>query len=118
MRQTRDRRRADRTRAAICIALADAKSPLTIADLVVAVTRLGVPLGPRPNKVIADAVRWEVARHHVRRTARGAYAVDKLPPSTLRYMRVRVRLYAADPSQSYSRPDAYPRYPASNEPDL
>ena len=69
---------------------------MTVPELVAAVQRLGVPLGSRPNKEIADAVRWEVLRRHVRRVARGKYAVDR-------------RQYAHDPERSYSRPDNYPR---------
>jgi hypothetical protein len=82
---------------------------MTVSELVAAVTALGIPLGARPNKAIADAVRWEILRNHVRRTGRGRYAVGRLPVSTEHYMRVRVERYAIDRTQAYSRPDNYPR---------
>lgn len=101
----RQRRLPDRIRAAICVALADVgRQGLSVPELVDAITSMGLPLGQRPNKVIADAVRWEVGRRHVRRIGRGQYAIDSIPESTLRYMRVRVALYVIDPSRSYSRP--------------
>ena len=110
---TRDRRRADRVRAAICITLLDADTPLSISELVAALRRWGLPLGEHANKTVADAIRWELQRHHVRKVGRGRFAIDRLSKTTAFYMRHRVNAYVADPSQSYSRPDNYPRIPAA-----
>lgn len=74
---------------------------MTVRDLVGAIGRLGISLGPRPNKTVADFIRWEVERNHVRKVSRGLYVAAHLPESTLRYMRVRVLLY---PDRSYERP--------------
>jgi hypothetical protein len=109
MGQLRNRRHADRVRAAICVALADADRPMTITELVAAIEGLGIELGSRPNKTVSDAARWEAGRGHVRRVARATYARDRLPHTTEYYMRRRIKLYAADPTQGYSRPNYYPR---------
>ena len=116
LKQRRNRRHADRVRAAICIVLHDARTPLSLTELVTGVASLGVPLGAKPRKTVSDAVRWEILREHVYREKRGLYVVADLPPSTLRYMRVRVALYVADPTQSYSRPDNGPRVYADPPP--
>ena len=114
--RSRDTRHADRVRAAICVALAARNgAALTISELVVAVQRRGVPLGPSPNKEIADAIRWEVGRGHVRKCGRGSYAVGRIPRSTLHYMAVRVARYAEDPTVSYSRPSTMPTLPGASE---
>jgi hypothetical protein len=104
----RNNRRADRIRAAICVTLASAGAPMSVSELVAALGRLGLSVGDNPNKTVADAVRWEVARGHVRKVRRGTYAVGRLPRSTRRYMAERVAAYVADPTASYSRPANYP----------
>jgi hypothetical protein len=97
MRVTRNYTRADRIRAAICITLVAARGePMRIAQLVAAIERFGIPLGAHPNKIVADAIRWEVLRRHVRRAGWGAYAIDHLPRSTEYHMRKRVESYASN----------------------
>jgi hypothetical protein len=85
-----------RVRSAAVIALTDAKGvPLSLAELARAVEAMGIPLGPRPNETLSDALRWEVWRGRVQRWGRGTYkAGHEIPRSTLLYMRGRVAAYA------------------------
>jgi hypothetical protein len=112
MAAQRNRRRADRIRAAICITLATWRGhALTIAELVAGIEKLGVDLGASPNKTVGDALRWEVGRGHVRRVGRGRYCVGTLPRSTEYYMRKRVAAYAADPNAPFVRRNYHPVSP-------
>lgn len=112
----RDNRRADRIRAAICLTLAARPDvSRSIDELVAAVRALGIPLGEGANKIVGDAIRWELRRGRVRKTARGWYAAGRIPRTTLYYMRVRVAAYAEDPSKAYSRPGLPVTTPAAPE---
>ena len=82
-------------RCVLVVALRDAGRPLTTAQLVERVERLDVPLRGRPSKVIADALRWEVARGRVHRLGRGRYRVGYLAKSTEHRMRGRARAATA-----------------------
>ncbi len=63
---------------------------MTVAQMATFLADLGYTLPGRPSKVISDALRWEVARGRVNRTARGVYTYGTVPPSTAR----RVRIFA------------------------
>ena len=105
MRVRRNYPVANRIHAAICITLAGAGGePMRIPELVRAIERFGIPLGSHPNKKVADAIRWEVVRGHVRRAGWGMYAIDRLPRSTEYHMRKRVDAYAANAAASIAVP--------------
>ena len=70
--------------------LAEAGRPLTVGELVGACRAEGVQFRGRPSKLVSDAIRWEVRRGRVRRVARGRYALDHVPDSTMRWIRHRV----------------------------
>jgi hypothetical protein len=119
MGDVRNRRRADRIRAAICIVLADARgAPMRISEIVDAVKRLGIDLGPGANKTISDALRWEVGRGHARVVRRGVYARDHLPRSTEYHMRERVAAYVRDPTKPCVRPDYHLILPGPDPVDV
>jgi hypothetical protein len=64
--------------------------PVSVAELVVALTDSGhLPEG-RPSKVVSDALRWEVRRGRIRRVGRGLYTAGRMPPSTLVFLRRQV----------------------------
>jgi hypothetical protein len=67
--------------------------PRTIPEMLDDLDGLGVrPAGARPNKVLADALRWEVRRGRVERVAHGRYRLRSLPDTTRRRARRVVRL--------------------------
>jgi hypothetical protein len=82
-------------RCVLVVLLRDAGRPLTVAQLVERVERLGVPIRGRTSKVISDALRWEVARGRVHRVGRGRYRVGYLAKSTEHRMRGRGRAATA-----------------------
>ena len=63
---------------------------MTVADMITVLDRHGYQLAGRASKVISDALRWEVRRGRVQRTARGQYRYHQAPVSTAR----RIRLFA------------------------
>ncbi len=63
---------------------------MTVAQLAATLATHGYDLPGRASKVISDALRWEVARGRIIRTARGVYSYGTAPPSTAR----RIRLFA------------------------
>ena len=63
----------------------------TVAELVEVLDAAGYVLNGRASKVVADSLRWEVARGRVIRRRRGVYAYGRVPKSTAR----RVKLFAA-----------------------
>ena len=71
--------------------LADARRPMRVAELAARVADEPAQLNGRPSKVISDALRWEIARDRVRKTARGVYEYATAPRSTLRFIRQRVQ---------------------------
>lgn len=60
----------------------------TVAELVKYIANAGYELPGRPSKIISDALRWEVARGRVVRTARGRYSYGHVPSTTARRIRV------------------------------
>ena len=68
--------------------LANARRPMRIAERI---ADEPAQLNGRPSKVISDALRWEIARGRVRKTARGVYEYATAPRSTLRFIRQRVQ---------------------------
>ena len=104
----RDTRRADRIRAAICVTLVARRGEsMSIGELVDALREMGLELpgDGRANKIVSDAIRWEVRRGRVRQMGRGRYATGgHIPRSTLHYMRVRIRAYVEDPTRGCARP--------------
>lgn len=85
----------DRVRSAVCVVLHDAKRPMRLPEIALAIQALGVPLGLQPTKTLSDALRWEVRRGRVVRDGRGVYKGGPVPRTTLIYMRRRVASYAA-----------------------
>lgn len=63
----------------------------SVAELAAALSRQGYDVKGRASKTISDALRWEVRRGRVGRTARGRYCYRRAPVSTAR----RIRLLAA-----------------------
>lgn len=56
--------------------------PLTVPELLAALSRRFVVAGAAPNKTLADALAHEVARGRARRVGRGRYTVGRLPATT------------------------------------
>ena len=71
----------------LTLVLQEARRPMTVAEMVVVLRRLGIDVPGRASKTISDALRWEIGRGRVRRTAPGTYAFDRMPASTGRWMR-------------------------------
>lgn len=91
----RDRLLADRIRAAACIVLAKNIAPMKISELVDAIGNIGIPIPAPANKTLADLLRCEVNRGHIRHTGWGEYKIGDLPPGTRYSMRRRVNSYLA-----------------------
>jgi hypothetical protein len=64
---------------------------MTVAEIVEALRRLDVDVPGRASKTISDALRWEIRRGRVRRTAQATYVFGRMPPSTGRWMRSELR---------------------------
>ena len=75
----------------LTIVLIDAQRPLTVAELIDAVERTGLPIAGRPSKTISDALRWERAKGRVIRVGRAKYGSGGMPPRTERWIRAQVR---------------------------
>lgn len=76
----------------LVVTLADANRPLALSELAEAVTSQGATLPDQATKALSDALRWELRAGRVRRVRRGTYEFAGAPPSTLRWIRVRVNL--------------------------
>lgn len=73
--------------------------PLSVAELRHQLEAAGFSIaGPDPNKALADALRWEVARKRLRRVARGRYAVGRLPKVTASRVRHRWQASVSAPN--------------------
>jgi hypothetical protein len=75
----------------ICLLLHDSRRALTVAELVARIEADGFSLGARPNKVVADAIRWEVRRGRVIKLRRGTYLGGLVPRTSEFRMRARLR---------------------------
>lgn len=79
-------------RYALLTLLEQAGRPCSISELIEQLEALGLVLrGTNQPKTIGDALRWEVTKGRVRRTARGTYESGFRPPSTARKHRERLR---------------------------
>jgi hypothetical protein len=78
-------------RYALCVTLLDARTSLTIPELIERLETRGFVLRGRQSKTVSDALRWEVRRDRVRRVGRGSYASGSMPRSTERWIRRRAR---------------------------
>src|SRR5437763_15678012 len=77
-------------RSLLVLLLLDARRPMTVAELEAGVRRAGFTVTGRPGKVVADALRWEVARGRVRKLRRGVYIGGTVAKTTKHRMRHRV----------------------------
>lgn len=85
---TRDQKTIGRElRYRLTLILLEAPRPLTVAQLLADLDRQGHAVPGRPSKTLSDALRWEIRRGRVRRTARATYEVARIPESTVRWMR-------------------------------
>ncbi|HKJ55189.1 MAG TPA: hypothetical protein VJ978_04315 [Nitriliruptoraceae bacterium] len=84
-------------RSFLLLALRDAGSRLTVAELVDVLRREGCVTQGRASKDISDALRWEVGRGRVRRVARSTYVLGHLPRQTAWRMRRRLDDHCAIP---------------------
>jgi hypothetical protein len=85
---THDERVAGRElRYRVTLLLLEARRPLTVRELLAALDRAGHDVAGRPSKTVSDILRSEIRRGRVERTARSTYAVRRIPPSTVRWMR-------------------------------
>ena len=97
--------------------LAQARRPMRLGELVERVVEEPAQVMGRPSKVISDALRWEIARGRVHKTARGVYAFAAAPRSTLRFIKQRVRQLGRLLRSATARPTppsrdgALPRWP-------
>ena len=73
-----------------CIALRKARAPLSVAEIVRAIQADGWDLGDQPNKLVADALRWEVRKGRVVKVCRGLYRYGRMPRSTEWWMQNQV----------------------------
>jgi GNAT superfamily N-acetyltransferase len=73
-----------------CIALRKARRPLSVAEIVEAIQAEGWDLGDQPNKLVADAIRWEVRKRRILKVARGRYRYGRMPRSTEWWMQNQV----------------------------
>lgn len=71
----------------LTLLLRDAHRAMTLRELLSLLQSAGVPISGRPSKTVSDALRWEVRRGRVRRTARSTYATGRIPESTVRFIR-------------------------------
>ena len=66
----------------LCVCLLEARTPLTITELVERIEARGFAVPDRASKTVSDALRWEVRRRRVTRVGRGRYARGVMPRST------------------------------------
>ena len=84
------------------------------ADLRLALTELGVDLGPDPRRRLYGALRSEVRKRRVRPLGAGRYAIDELPRSTRSHIRRRVDIIRAAIEQGLPHPPPPHRYETSS----
>ena len=94
-RRSRNNIIGNRIRSAACVVLFRTRRPMPLGELADAIEALGIPLGPRRTKTLADALRWEIARGRITRSGRGIYRAREIPRTTLNAMRDRVVRYAS-----------------------
>lgn len=82
-------------RAWLVTTLRGAGLAMTVGELVDALERAGLRTHGRASKDVSDALRWEVRRGRVRRTARATYGIGHLPRQTALRMRRRVHDHLA-----------------------
>lgn len=71
----------------LTLVLRDARRPMTVRELLAVFDDADLTIPGRPSKTVSDALRWEIRRGRVRRTARATYATDRIPRSTVRFIR-------------------------------
>ncbi len=74
-----------------CTALRKPGRPMTVAELVVAIEAQGFSIGDNANKVVADALRWEVRKGRIVKVGRGRYRYGRMPRSTEWWMQHQVQ---------------------------
>ena len=67
------------------------RRPMTVAEIVEALRRLDVDVPERASKTVSDALRWEIQKDRIRRTATATYVFGRMPASTGRWMRWELR---------------------------
>lgn len=67
--------------------LREAHRPLTVRELLETLDQADHAVAGRPSKTVSDALRWEIRRGRVVRVGRSTYAIARIPPSTLRWIR-------------------------------
>ena len=85
-----DKRGGVEVRHGISVALLDARSPLTLGELVAAVEALGIHVPERKSKTVSDALRWEIRKGRAMRLNRGLYRLGSMPRSTEWWVRAQV----------------------------
>ena len=73
-----------------CITLRRARRPMSVAEIVRTIQSDGWDLGDQPNKLVADAIRWEVRKRRILKVARGRYCYGRMPRSTEWWMQNQV----------------------------
>jgi hypothetical protein len=89
--------------------LVEARTVLTVAQLVWAVAGDGFGLPHPANKAVSDALRWEVARGRVVRAGRGRYRSGTMPKATRSRIGARVRSLRRDAFAGRRNPPPVPR---------
>lgn len=84
-------------RYALVVALHDHGRPLTVRQLCAILDRQRLAPSGRAGKAVSDALRWEVDRGRVRRTARATYAIGQVARQTIWRMRRRVARHGDAP---------------------
>lgn len=77
-----DRVAGTQLRHAICVCLLQARSLLTVPEVVAGVEALGCSVPGRPSKTVSDALRWEIRRGRVVRRGRSLYQTGRMARST------------------------------------
>ena len=75
----------------LTLLLQEVRRPMTVAEIVEALGRVGVDVSGRASKTISDALRWEVRKGRVRRAGPATYVFGRMPESTGRWMRSELR---------------------------
>ncbi|HEX9766000.1 MAG TPA: hypothetical protein VGA36_04495 [Nitriliruptorales bacterium] len=81
----------------LTLAILDHGGPITVGQLCNQLARRGVNTPGRLSKDISDALRWEIDRGRVRRTARSTYTTGHLAHQTVWRMRNRFAAHVAAP---------------------
>ena len=88
--------------------LVEAGAVLSVGQLVRAVAGDGFGLPAPGNKVVSDALRWEVARGRVVRVGRGRYRSGTMPKATKSRIGTRVRALRRDAFAETRNPPSLP----------